>query len=249
MRKEEVMNNIYPIKKFQKISSIISAIGIIVFCIAFLFTTYNLKQKQSDLFKAQVKLDSLNHISNNLKNKIDDLNTTQESLLDFIGTSLSDSSINRIQFGIDWEQIKIKIINLPAGKRKQALLNAILLSWKEIPFSLGEINLRNGFDSPGFIEYILKSVDIKINKDVNLPLSQNIMNTFKMTDTPEIGDLMFYRGRIGSFGLFYLGNKDDFLSEGVGIGTLQKQFPIGVYKYMNTEFFPFIGYFKVNYED
>jgi len=241
------MNNHEKLLKSARISSTISILGILILVVTFIFAAYNLRKKQAELKQVKIEYDSVKSQKDSLTFKVEDLKKSEESLLEFLGKSLSEQSINRIQEGIDWNAVKNEIINLPVGKRKQSVLNAILLSWKEIPFELGQNNLINGFDSPGYIEYVLNSVGINIEKQRNIYLSQNIMNAFQKTDSPAAGDLMFYKGQQGNFGLIYL-SKGDAGSEGVGIGTLQQTSPIGIYKYINTTYFEFIGYFKVNYE-
>lgn len=250
MKTENIENKL---ERSARISSVISVLGLIIIFFALAFTIYNLNEKQkalkevqSEIHKVEKERILLDQKILQLNKKVSDLQRTESGLLEFIGNALGSQSINRIQESIDWDTVKAEILNLRAGRRKQAVLNAVLLAWKEIPFSLGKVDLKGGFDSPGFIEYVLNSVDIKINKKSNLLLSQNIMNAFEKTDRPEPGDLMFYKGEQGYFGLIYLA-KGDTRSQGVGIGTLENENPIGIYEGINTQRFPFIGYFKVKY--
>ena len=141
-------------------------------------------------------------------------------------------------------------MSLPPGQRKKAVLAAILLAWKEIPFRLGGRSLGSGFDSSNFVRFVLSQVGINIADEPNRRPSEIMMQRFERTDTPMPGDLMFYRGNIGNFVLIYLA-KGNPGGQGICVGTVETGQPVQIIDstIINTPIFPFIGYYKIDYSD
>jgi len=187
---------------------------------------------------------------NTLEQTIEGLRKTESNLLEFFSTVTSGEKIHLLDRNVDWDIVKKQIIKMPAGKRKQALLIALLYGWKDIPFTLSGHTLSEGFDSPGFLKRVLDDVGVKLKTLPNTRPSDSIMSQLAQTNAPRSGDLVFYRGKIGSFGfiLLYVGNES---KPHVGIGTLQKKIPLVVtgLNNINTTDYPFIGYFRVHYPD
>jgi cell wall-associated NlpC family hydrolase len=248
------MDKLDKLQQTSKRSAIISAIGIFIFIASLLYSSYHLFKTSKTLEETKTTLsqtegrlrhtrDSLAAISlkvQELKKDESNINAYVINLLkstreNYGGAAeeLSDSS---------WNEITKTLLSLPSGRRKLAVTIALLTTWKEIPFQLGKNNIKSSFDSPGYISYVLGQVKINIKRQPNQPYSITLMKKFKKVEDPLPGDLIFYKGQVGNFGLIYL-------APGIGIGTLQASSPLGIYEmqYMNTEYFPFVGYFRVDY--
>ena len=246
-----------PIEKLERSSrrsAILSLIGILIFVSSLLYASFSLRKAEKNLEEMRGKL---NATTNQLRTTTSQLHTIEKRIsglkhdeadmngfiLDLIESTrrnqgTGSSSMSEAQ----WKEIKNTILSLPSGRRKLAVNIALLTTWKDIPFQLAVNNIKSSFDSPGYIQYVLSQAGVNIAKRPNEPLSITLMKSFKKVDDPLPGDLMFYKGQIGNFGLIYL-------SPGIGIGTLQASARLSIYetKYMNTEYYPFLGYFRVNY--
>jgi cell wall-associated NlpC family hydrolase len=195
------------------------------------------------------ELGSLRTSVEKLTNQVNELKATQGDLFEFLSQVTEKNQLSLIDSAVDWKATQNELMNLPRGKRKQALLTAILLAWKEIPFSMGQQSVNRGFDSPRFIRYVLQKNGVTIPDRPNERLSDTLMKSCRKVDKPWPGDLIFYRGAVGSFGLMCLSADDQ--GGGSGIGTLETSAPLQVIslKNVNTGAFPLIGYFRVKYPD
>jgi len=245
-------------------SAILTILGAIVVISSLIFSYYELNkltkisqeksieisQKQKELSNLKESIQVKEESINKLKNQIKQLTITQESLLDFLVSVTDEQQISIMDSSVDWTGVKNEIIQLPAGKRKDAILTAILLAWKEIPFTMGKESVSSGFDSPRFLRYVLSKVGLDIATVPGERLSDTLMKAFIKVDDPKPGDLVFYKGQVGSFGFIYLSDGDRTGSP-VGIGTLQKIAPLQIISLdnINTPYFPLIGYFRVIYPD
>lgn len=74
------------------------------------------------------------------------------------------------------------------------------------------------------------------------------MGQFTKVSDPQPGDLLFFKGEIGNFGLFYLapGSSSGL---GIAIGALGTEDPCVITDAHSNPDFPFIGYFRVIYPD
>jgi len=255
------MNDLDNLEKSSRRSAIISLTGILIFITSLLFASYNLFNSNKKLKKIQFELrkstDSLSKQKKaiaELQNKISGLKLDQSQLNQYLIGLMESTQANQGNAfadggSINWADIQKTIINLPSGKRKLALTIALLTTWKQIPFELGRNTPKSSFDSPGYIQYVLGQTGINIARNNAEPLSVTIMKQYKKVNDPLPGDLIFYRGQIGSFGFFYLGQGNP-KGQGIAIGTLQAAFPLGIYDTINvnTEYFPFIGYYRVEYD-
>lgn len=207
-------------------------------------------QKQIEIAELDGQLKRRESTIAALNSDIQNLRSTQESLLDFLAKVTDETQVSILDRDVDWTFVKADLQKLPGGKRKQAILAAILLAWKEIPFAMGKKSVGKGFDSPRFIEYVLATNGLKINQRTGERLSDALMRTFERVETPQPGDLVFYRGQVGSFGFIYLSEGGPSRS-GVGIGTLQAIAPLQIISLsnVNTPHFPLIGFFRVVYPD
>lgn len=235
----------------------ISILGFFIIISSILYAAFSLYRLESTVEEKKAEIATLNaeveqkkQIILDLNNRIENLFITQEDLLDFLAVVTSEEQIHLLDSSVNWNEVKKEIINFPAGKRKQAFLIAILLAWKQIPFELGQESLGGGFDSPRFLRYVLSKVGLVINDEPGIRLSATLMNSFEQVDKPQPGDLVFYRGQIGSFGFMYISAGGE-LGPPVGIGTLQRIAPLQIISLenINTLFFPLIGYFRVEYPD
>lgn len=195
-------------------------------------------------------LSSLRESISDLQASESDLRQTQIGILNFLGGVTSNEQIRLIDRSVDWSKTKVNVINMPNGPRKAAVLDALLLAWKDLPFSLGNRSLGTGLDSPHFIDVVLRSEGIHVAQRTGERLSDSMMREFKIVDHPLPGDLIFYHGNVGSFALMYIGpGAAD--GKGVAVGTLQTGEEVMVVdtKNINTPVYPFIGYFRVPYPD
>lgn len=246
------------IEKSSRRSGLLSLVGILTFIGSLIYASISLNnannklsQVEKELKKKELQLDSLNNYFRKLSQNVDGLKNDEKKLADFLIQLLRTTEENSTRGNdIDWNKVAQSIIDLPSGKRKTAVLIALLMTWKEIPFDLGTSNPSMGFDSPSFLIYVLNQVGINVDKKPKEFLSVAIMNKFQKIDKPLPGDLIFYKGQTGNFGLMYLCGGDEE-GQGVAIGTLQSISPLAIYetKYINRPFFPFIGFYRVNYED
>ena len=188
--------------------------------------------------------------SNALRAQVKDLKATQESLLDFLVSITDKDKISILDPDVNWQEVRRQLQELPAGNRKNAILNAILLAWKDVPFSMGKESVWSGFDSPRFLRYVLNTVGVHVDSKKGEPLSVTLISKFEKTDTPMPGDLVFFKGQVGNFG-FIIASVGNEFSEHVGIGTLQKSAPLQILRLgnINTPKFPLRGYYRVRYPD
>lgn len=238
-------------------AAILSIFGAVIVVASLAYSAFKLadiekavEQKQGEVAKLDAELKKREAVITSLTRNIESLRDTQDNLLDFLAKVTDEAQVSILDRDVDWSSVKSDIEKLPSGKRKQSILTAILLAWKDIPFAMGKQSVGKGFDSPRFIEYVLSKNGIKVNKGTDERMSDALMRTFKRVEKPRPGDLVFYRGQVGSFGFIYLSDGGSS-GAGVGIGTLQAVAPlqiIGLNK-INTPYFPLIGFFRVVYPD
>jgi len=242
--------------KSSKKIGILSLIAFSVVIISIIYASVNLNRLESSIDSLKNDINVLQKEKQKkekeifvLTQKINNLSSTQDSILDFFGNVTAEGHIRLLDSTVNWQEVKEELINLPPGKRKQAIFIALLLAWKDIPFYMGGRTLT-GFDSTTFLRYVLSKVGIKIEDEAMVSLSVTLMKNFKKVDNPKPGDLVFYRGIVGNFGLLYISDGGSTGSP-VGIGTLQRINPLSVIDLnnINTTYFPLIGYFRVKYPD
>ena len=206
-------------------------------------------RQERQLQDVQAEVENSQKEAAQLRKKVEDLSSTQQSLLDFLTSVTDPGRIHILSESVPWEEVKRQIGDIRGGKRKNAILHGLLLAWKDIPFSLGGKSTLE-FDSPGFLAYVLNSVGINIVPQENTFLSVTLMNQFEKTDHPKPGDLVFFRGAVGNFG-FILAAVGTSFSEHVGIGTLETVNPLQVLSLneINVRHFPLRGYYRVRYPD
>ncbi|MGH7785136.1 MAG: hypothetical protein ACREO5_15010, partial [Candidatus Binatia bacterium] len=96
-----------------------------------------------------------------LQGRVTQLESSQDSVLQFLADVTAGEDIRLIDSSVDWERTKKSIVSMPAGPRKTAVLGAILLAWKQLPFSVKNRSLTSGLDSPHFINAVLRSVGVE----------------------------------------------------------------------------------------
>lgn len=238
-------------------AAILSILGAVIVIASLAYSAFKLAdvemvvtQKQREVATIDAELKKREAVITTLTRDIESLRNTQDGLLDFLAKVTDESQVSILDRDVDWRALKTDIDKLPSGKRKQALLTAILLAWKDIPFTMGKQSVSKGFDSPRFIEYVLSKNGVKIRKESDERMSDALMRSFKKVEKPRPGDLVFYKGQVGSFGFMYLSDGTPS-SAGIGIGTLQAAAPLQIISLnnINTPYFPLIGYFRVVYPD
>jgi hypothetical protein len=257
------MDELIQVKKSSRRSAWLTIYGALVVISSLVYSYINLSSLEADIDYKKNELETLKIETNVLaskakavegqlailKDEITDLQNTQDSVLDFLVAVTDGSQVHILDSAVDWDITKSRLTLLPSGDRKSALLNAILLAWKDIPFEMGKQGVY-GFDSPRFLNYVLQSVGIKIEKKSSQRMSDALMDSFIQTTDPKPGDLVFFKGQTGSFGfiLLTIGDADD---EHVGVGTLQKSAPLQIISMgnINSPYFPLKGYYRVKYPD
>ena len=258
------MDNLAQLKKSSKRSAWLTIYGVLVIIASLVYSYVNLNELEKSI---AIKSNELETVENSIKSlkeeaksyqkmlqssegKLKNLQETQDSILNFLVSVTDQDNIHILDSSVNWGAVKKQLSKLPAGDRKDALLNSILLAWKDIPFTMGKESLSGGFDSPRFLRYVLKTTGLQINNVTGQRVSDTLMNRFKKVENPKAGDLVFFKGQVGSFG-FILLSIGDTDSEHVGIGTLQKSAPLQIISmgHINTPSFPLKGYFRVIYPD
>lgn len=178
------------------------------------------------------------------------VNKTEGYLLDFLGDVTNENQVRLVDTSVNWPSVEKYIIAMPAGQRKRSLMVALLYAWKDVPFTLGGHSPAIGLDSPGFLQMVLAQTGVTFEKHPGEFPSAAMMRQLQKVDSPKAGDIAFYRGQVGSFGLLILDPGSDGRAP-VGIGTLQVAFPLEVMSLdnVNTDAYPLIGYFHVKYPD
>jgi cell wall-associated NlpC family hydrolase len=257
------MEELNRLKKSSERSAIISLIGLVIFFSSLLYSSINLDktakildEKAKDYKKTKGKLDSITNILTIERQRIDSLKEDELQLNEYLIRLLNSTQANqgnpeKQNRKINWDTIKKTITELRSGRRKLAVTIALLTTWKAIPFKMGINTPKEGFDSSGYIEYILKQLGITIKRKDGEKLSEAIMRTFQKVNNPLPGDLIFYHAKgkdeVGNFGLFYL-CRDSKIGQGVGIGTLDTPDSLNIYETSEvTQPTAFIGYFRVPY--
>jgi len=207
---------------------VISAVGLVVIVKETARARRELSTVESKLAQSHVliqtrtaELKTLQNQTSALGEQVNQLEKSRAGLLEFLGRSSARTNLLFLDANVDWKRTQATILALPPGPRQLALLSAILVAWKRVPFSFGGDSLEDGISSPNFALQILESVGVK-----NLPkhglwqpgdprLSDQVLKRFPtLTTSPEPGDLMATWVSEGSGRLvtFYLG-------EGVCIGN------------------------------
>ncbi len=198
---------------------------------------------EEQIQKKKGDIEELNAIIPKLVEKRNSAAALLLQILDIERQVIVDRSVN-------WGLFRKQFLSLPNGQRQEAILMAILLAWKDIPFSITGRRLLEGFSSSSFIQYVLHHVSINIRENRGEYLSEAFMRSFERTQSTEPGDIVCYRGAIGNFCLLVISTD----SEGkalAGIGTLETAHPLGIYAMssINVNNYPLVGYFKVPYKD
>ena len=143
------------LKKASRRSAIISLLGVFIVIISLIYSYFQIRSLQIQIEDKMHELVELQNKIQEYNEEISKLSSTQESLLDFLAAVTEEENISILNISGDWKKVKNEIMGLEAGKRKDAILIAILLAWKDIPFSLVQESIRAGFDSPSFLRYVL----------------------------------------------------------------------------------------------
>lgn len=155
---------------------------------------------------------------------------------------------NSSELPVSWEVVLSRLLSMPPGARKEAIVKALLIAKQHPPFRLGGNSKNTGFDSPGLLSNVLASVGVVVTPKASERLSKALMRTTTETHQPMPGDLVFYKGSVGSFGLIAI-YVDPDENQGIGVGTLESGYPGAVYDFAMNPAFRKVGYFSVIYPD
>lgn len=224
-------------------AAVLSALGFLLVIGALGYAAINLNRLEN-------KRQQLETAVQRLESQTQDLLKTQQGVLDFLGGVTAEDRIRLIDPSVDWAATKRYVAEMKSGPRKTAILAAILLAWKELPFSVNNRGLSSGLDSPHFTNVVLSSVGVHVDQKPGERLSDAMMRQFKPVDSPLPGDLIFYRGNLGSFVVMYIA-PGSANGEGVAVGTLQTGEEVQVLDTanINTPVYPFIGFYRVPYPE
>lgn len=257
------MDNLEQVRKSSRRSAWLTIYGALIIIGSLTYSYINLTSLENAISDKSKELTNLEKTTNKLKmeaesyrisldgakEKLISLQKTQDSVLDFLVSVTKKSKVHILDPSVNWSEAKKQLNFLPAGDRKNALLNAILLAWKDIPFEMGKEGVH-GFDSPRFLKYVLQSVGVEVISKSGQRMSDALIQSFAKVEDPQLGDLVFFKGQVGSFGFILLsaGSTD---TEHVGIGTLQEAAPLQIISMgdINTFNFPLKGYYRVVYPD
>lgn len=231
------------LERASRRAAVLSLLGFLLVVGALGYAALKLRQLERQRQKLQ---DSVNQLESRTK----ELLQTQEGVLDFLGGVTAGERIRLIDPSVDWPSTKAYLAEMHSGPRKTAILAAILLAWKDLPFSLQNRSLSGGLDSPHFINVVLSSVGVHVNQTPGERLSDAMMRQFHAVDSPLPGDLIFYHGILGNFAVMYIGPGSPN-GKGVAVGTLQTGEEVQVLDTanINTPAYPFIGFFRVPYPE
>ncbi len=253
----QIENTFAELRRSSRVSLLLVMVGALMLLGSVWYSVTRLRPLQLEVISVEQRLSK---ITSDLENKqerlmeiektVTSLQKDQEKLLDFIVQVTDNKQVKLLDPDVDWNSVKRDLSQLPTGDRKQALLVAILMAWKDVPFTLGGAATTSGFDSPRFINFVLSKTGIEVKAAPGQRLSDALMQRFEKTDKPRPGDIVFYKGQVGSFGLIYLSDGKDRINP-AGIGTLQAISPLQIMslRNVNTPYFPLIGYFRVVYPD
>jgi cell wall-associated NlpC family hydrolase len=246
----ENKTNQAPLKRF----SIIGAVILTIIIILLIATSYTLYSLRTELNEKQAAMETLAREAEErerkvaeLEGKIKNLVDTQAEVLRSTANILESKKIQNIRQDVDWNSTLNDIVNMEPGKRKVAVVTSILLAIKQLKFRLGGRNPRQGFDSPGFIQYVFSFVEMDMPSQPGKMLSVSMMETCSEVSEPKAGDLMFFEGRPGNFVLLYLSPGKEG-SPGVGAGHLGTNLSTGIYDTFQFKG-KFKGYYRPPYPD
>jgi NlpC/P60 family len=234
--------------KASRRAALVSLVGILIVLGGMAYAIFNLSRLERQRQLLEIEKKSLADSVKNVETRTRELQQTEESVLDFLGGVTSKEKFRLIDPSVDWPRTKATILAMDAGPRKSAVLDAILLAWKNLPFSLEDRSLGRGLDSSHFMNVVLSSTGVHVQQRKDERLSDAMMGQFQKVDSPLPGDLIFYHGNVGSFVLMYIGPGSPE-GKGVAIGTLQTGEEVMVLdtKNVNASVYPFIGFFRVPY--
>jgi cell wall-associated NlpC family hydrolase len=256
------MNSLEQLEKSSRRNAWLTLYGVLIIIASLIYSGLKLADLDRNILEKRMELDEygstiasleierkeyINQLEQS-KVALSNLRNTQDSILNFLVSITDQTRVHILDRSVDWDEVKRQISNLPAGQRKNAILNSLLLAWKDIPFAMGQSEVNSGFDSPRFLNYVLGTVGSKVKRKNNQRMSDALMKNFEKVNNPKIGDLVFFKGQIGSFGFILLSvGKSD--SEHVGVGTMQKTESLQIISMgnINTPHFPLLGYFRVIY--
>lgn len=244
---EEVFKDL---RRSSHLSVVLTLLGGVMLVGSVYYSVTRLRPLQVEIAKTERELSEKTAQWKALQASVALLSKDQEKLLDFIAMVTDKSSVKLLDPDVDWSLVKTDMASLRPGNRKQAVLISVLMAWKSIPFALGGESVGSGFDSPRFLNYVLSKVGAGVTPKKDQRLSDALMEKYKRVKEPRPGDLVFYKGQVGSFGFIYLsGGKNG--TDPVGVGTLQAIAPLQIIslRNVNTADFPLIGYFRVVYPD
>jgi len=234
--------------KASRRAGLLSVLGFLIVLGALGYASAKLAQLEQQRNELEHERKRLAESVQQLQSRTQELLQTQAGVLDFLGGVTSSDQFRLIDRSVDWPQTRQQILGMESGPRKTAILTAILLAWKELPFSLSNRSLSAGLDSPHFIYVVLSMAGVRVEQKPGERLSAAMMRQFEMVDSPLPGDLIFYRGNVGSFVVMYIGPGSPE-GKGVALGTLQTGEEVMILdtKNINTPIYPFIGFFRVPY--
>jgi hypothetical protein len=221
------------IARASRRAGVVSALGGAILLGSLLFATVSLRQTDAKLRA----LDSLIVArEKELEQARTALDSTQAGMLSFIADLSRRGEIQLLDSSVDWDDVQEHILAMPPGRRRNAVLSAILYAWKTIPFGATGNSAVTGFNSPRFALRVLEHVGIKIDTLPGVQLiGPQLLRRFPhiSKSAARLGDLMVFqwtplgRGTPSTAVLMLLapGRPQGY---GIGIGMLNTGAPVQV---------------------
>jgi hypothetical protein len=117
-------------------AAVLSLLGFLLVVAALTYAMLQLRNLERERQQLEQDVKVLQDSVGTLERRSQELLRTQNGVLDFLGGVTAGEQIRLIDRSVDWEQTKRYVMALESGPRKDAILAAVLLAWKELPFSL-----------------------------------------------------------------------------------------------------------------
>jgi hypothetical protein len=191
----------------------------------------NLKESAA---KSRLQIAELNADITKLRGQLDDLKAESTELILFLGEVSGLQNLGLVDKSVDaksWQVIVEQINALAPGRRKTAILHAILLAWKPLPFLLHGKTFDRGVNSPEFIIQVLEGAGVRVPRRNGESQSAALREATEEVSSPVPGDLMFYRGTsptsTGVYVMLYLGTSSAG-GHGICLGVMGVHYPLQI---------------------
>lgn len=203
---------------------------------------------QNQVAAATRQLEDLEAESEKLQLKVAETNALfNEVAAPILGQLLNSKNVNIVDPDISFDDITADFLKLPPGRCKSAVLTALLMSWKDVPFRKNGTNPTEGLGSAEFLMFVLEKVGIKVQLKPGMRPSESLISALTKVASPQVCDIAMYEGSEGNYGglIVSLGAH----SNGpIVVGTYNAGLRLQV-RSINKGSKPLLGYFRPPYDD